>query len=93
MPGNIIGYAAAVSLALALSITAISNASAAPQWGDDGFAAGPAPSDAIGPSGGYYDYAAGPFASPPYYNYYGSDDYILARPAFPPGCGAGRPHC
>ena len=45
---------------------------------------------------GYYDYAPEAYYSPyyPYYeDYYARDDYLLARPAFRPGCGAGKPHC
>jgi len=84
MPGKIIGYSvAAVGASLALSLTTVNGASAAPAW----YGA------TVGPYGGYYDYAAGPSASPPYYSYRSSDDYILAKPAFPPGCGAGAPHC
>jgi hypothetical protein len=83
MARKIIGYSApAIGLAAALLAT-VGSASAAWQW--DGAA--------VGPYGAYYDYAAGPSVSSPYYDFYGSDDYILARPAFPPGCGAGRPHC
>jgi hypothetical protein len=65
--------------------------------------AGPAAAQQPGP---YYDgYSAyGPVApyaapyAPSYYDnyggaYYRGDDTVLVRPAFPPGCGAGEPHC
>jgi hypothetical protein len=71
--------------AVGLSLAAMTAGPAAAQM--------PAPYD-----DGYSAYAPVPPYAPPYYDYYGpaywgDDDYVLARPAFPPGCGAGAPHC
>jgi hypothetical protein len=90
--------AAIAGVSLALSLATVAAGAAAPRWAADpplaagaGFAAGAAAASPA-PYGGYYDYAPGPMAWS-YYDYYGDDDYVLARRAFPPGCGAGKPHC
>jgi hypothetical protein len=95
--GTVAGLLVALSLATAGS-------AAAQTWSDT---VGPdgayynyaGPNRPVGPQGGYYDYAAPNSSS--YYDYYGqpndgwndNDGYVVARPAYPPGCGAGEPHC
>jgi len=91
--------AVATALAGALSLASVSAGSAAPRWGAGaaigagiaGFAVGAAAAGAAPYYGydGYYDYAPGPY----YYDYGTTAPYYIVRPAFPPGCGAGRPHC
>jgi hypothetical protein len=91
-------HAIALGLSAALSLAAATAASAA-EWSDDatapGIAVAPGPMPAPAPYQGAY--APSPYA-PAYYDYYNGayyndDDAILARRAFPPGCGAGEPHC
>jgi hypothetical protein len=95
-------HAIALGISAALSLAAVTAASAAP-WSanaDDatgpGIAVAPGPTPAPGPYEGFA-YPPAPYA-PAYYDYYngayyGDDNAVLARPAFPPGCGAGEPHC
>jgi hypothetical protein len=100
---------ATLALAAALSLGTVTAGSAAPRWGAGaaigagvaGFALGAAAATAAspyyygydgyyGPYDGYYDYAPGPVVAPQ--TYYGAP-YWSVTPAFPPGCGAGKPHC
>ncbi len=95
-------HAIALGVSVALSLAAVSAAAAAP-WSAgpdeamDPGAYAPGPTAAPAPYAGYSAYAPAPYA-PSYYDYYGGayygdDDAVLARRAFPPGCGAGEPHC
>jgi hypothetical protein len=85
-------HVVALGVSVALSLAVLGATSAAPAIADDaGFAAGAAAVPA--PYDGYSAYAPAPAYGPPYYDYYGGDDTVLVRPAFPPGCGAGEPHC
>jgi hypothetical protein len=92
-------YAIALGVSAALSLAAVTAVSAAPWSASDdagpGVAVAPGPTPA--PYDGYSAYGPTPYA-PAYYDYYngayyGDDDAVLARRAFPPGCGAGEPHC
>jgi hypothetical protein len=96
-------HAIVLGVSAALSLAAVTAASAAP-WSVDaddaaglGIVVAPGPMPAPAPYEGYSAYAPTPYA-PAYYDYYngayyGDDDAVLARRAFPPGCGAGEPHC
>ena len=91
-------HAIALGVSAALSLAAVTAAAAAP-WSADDDAAAPGIAVAPGPAPAPYQgaYAPTPYA-PAYYDYYNGayyndDDAILARRAFPPGCGAGEPHC
>jgi hypothetical protein len=85
-----------LGFSVALSLAAVAAASAAPRSAEAGFGAGVAAVPAR--NNGYSAYAPGPVYVPSYYDYYGvayygDDNTVLARPAFPSGCGAGAPHC
>lgn len=75
-------------------------ASAEPRWGEGapigtGLAVGAdvAAATAASPYYGYYDYAPSPFYSTPAYDLTpGWWNGWYGQP-YPPGCGAGRPHC
>jgi hypothetical protein len=92
MKRYVVGLGVSVSLSLA-----VATAAAAAPWSagaDEGTGAFAAGTPAVAaPNDGYSAYGEGPGYAPSYYDYYGGDDTVLARPAFPPGCGAGAPHC
>jgi hypothetical protein len=83
-----------IATALVAGLTLSTAASAEPRWSEDAaIGAGLAVGPTAAPYDGYYDYASGPLYPALYYDMTPGWANGWNGQPYPPGCGAGRPHC